>query len=378
MKKIIASFLVMTLLMLSVGSVVAMRQNPSAPNGLSHPGKASQLYLYEKDAEWNIVSDGAWGKMMYKEDKFVFNGHGLEADTGYTLINWLGWNNLLTIESGTSDEYGNVHIKGVFDIESYSDDPDDKREGVKIWLVPTDEIDEESLTGWNPSEYLFEYNLINPVEFVIGDSESASITRYHGNDIYSTTHVIRKNYAKPDRVKPGKPDRTSKCYKLMRVEWKTEPDYAVGEGLSVDVITESITTWDDETEFDLLGKRSKDIGLGFDAVMDGINSYTMGDYTTDGVIAVTRTWYNRRTKEILEYDIMFDTDFEWGNADNDPLLMDLQNIATHEIGHAFGLLDVYEDGCSDVTMYGYSYYGDVSKRDLAPQDLTGLQRIYGA
>ena len=71
------------------------------------------------------------------------------------------------------------------------------------------------------------------------------------------------------------------------------------------------------------------------------------------------------------------TDYTWGDATIDPSVMDLQNILTHELGHAVGLSDVYNDACSTVTMYGYSDYGDVAKRSLEQSDITGLQQMYG-
>ena len=164
----------------------------------------------------------------------------------------------------------------------------------------------------------------------------------------------------------------------MGVQWADTPDYAVEDDL-FDVVTDSITTWDIATTgFDLLGVRSKDIGSGFDAVRDGKNSYTEGDYPQDGVIAVTRTWYNIYTNQIVEYDIMFDTDFTWGDVDvGGSSVIDYQNIATHEIGHAFGLLDLYDRPCNKQTMFGYSGYGETSKRDLAYGDINGIQAIYG-
>ena len=55
--------------------------------------------------------------------------------------------------------------------------------------------------------------------------------------------------------------------------------------------------------------------------------------------------------------------------------MDLQNIATHEFGHAAGLDDYYQ--CDLETMYGYSYYGDIEKRDLYDGDIAGIQKLYG-
>jgi predicted Zn-dependent protease len=57
--------------------------------------------------------------------------------------------------------------------------------------------------------------------------------------------------------------------------------------------------------------------------------------------------------------------------------MDLRNIATHELGHAVGLADLYENACSEETMYGYSSEGETKKRDLNDGDITGLQQLYG-
>ena len=207
------------------------------------------------------------------------------------------------------------------------------------------------------------------------NSESSSYTKYHGNGIYSTTHVIRKDYAKSDRT--ARPDRTTgpALYKLMGVAWVSTPDYAVGDDL-FDAVTASIKSWNKETSFNLLGERSSEVGSGFEAVMDGKNSYTMGDYPANGVIAVCRTWWNAEG-EIGEYDIMFDTDFAWGDADTESDVMDYQNIATHEIGHAFGMLDLYMKPASKQTMYGYSSIGDIEKRSLENGDIKGIQTIYG-
>jgi len=40
------------------------------------------------------------------------------------------------------------------------------------------------------------------------------------------------------------------------------------------------------------------------------------------------------------------------------------------------LADVYETACSDVTMYGYSDYGEIDKRTLEAPDIKGLQTLY--
>ena len=107
-----------------------------------------------------------------------------------------------------------------------------------------------------------------------------------------------------------------------------------------------------------------------------------GDYPEDGVIAVTIIWGifggPPKNREIVEFDMLFDTDFTWGDADVDSSLMDFQNIATHELGHGFGLGDLYNDADIEETMYGYASNGETNKRDLYFGDVAGIQSLYGA
>ena len=153
MKKILLMSLIMSIML--VASVMAVKPTPAADNGLNDNGKASQLYLFEKNpSDWSIVDDGAWGKMMYKSDSFVFNGHGLEAGEEYTLIRytdpWPG-TPVKCLSNGVSNNGGNLNLAGEI-LEG----------GPKVWLVLSDDVDctTELMTGWNPSEYLFEYNVI--------------------------------------------------------------------------------------------------------------------------------------------------------------------------------------------------------------------------
>lgn len=387
MKKIkILSLAVLSLTLVAAFQIAAAANKYQGSNDESQK-PVQQLALYEKDpATWEIIDGGALGKLNYfvEEGKFGFGAHKLDAGLSYTLIYypdpWPG-NGLKCLGSGTTDGIGDINIKGTFDFTSIPIEGDENYPGAKIWLVLTGDVDCEGTDGstnmiaWQPAEYLFENNLIE------SDSESASYTTYHGNGIYSTTHILRKD----DVIKPEKtPKKTATqgpaCYKLMGVSWPSAPDYVAQTPELLGIATTSIGTWDAATAFSLLGNGAIDTGAGFSATQDWKNSYSMGNYPLDGVIAVCRTWRDS-IGNILEYDIMFDTDFSWGDCaaigEDCTEKMDLQNIATHEIGHAFGLLDLYQKPCGEVTMFGYSWYGDISKRDLAPQDITGLQSIYG-
>lgn len=145
-------------------------------------------------------------------------------------------------------------------------------------------------------------------------------------------------------------------------------------------IANSATEWDGNTSASLFGALTYSASANFDSSPDGVNELSFGDYPTNGVIAVARVWGifsgPPSGRYIDQFDIQFDTDFAWG-TDGSLALMDLQNIATHEIGHGVGLADVYDAPCVDVTMYGYSDNGETKKRDLASQDVTGLQGLYG-
>ena len=157
MKKIaILGIVVALVLTLGVSPVFAAKGDTPAND------KAGKLYLYEKDADWGIVWDGAWGKMNYKlvgsNIDFVFNGHELDAKTDYSLIYYpepqTTWPHpVQVLASGTSNRGGNIHLAGSADLGVSS--------GIKIWLVLSADINNAGeLAGWNLSEYLFEHNLI--------------------------------------------------------------------------------------------------------------------------------------------------------------------------------------------------------------------------
>lgn len=192
------------------------------------------------------------------------------------------------------------------------------------------------------------------------------------------------HYAKPEN--PAKPGGTNTCYKLMGVKWPTLPvSYVVNplnpgslsEEFVMNSITTSTQTWDAATSSQLF---SLSPAINYTAqygVFDSKNSIVFGPYADNNAIAVTSVWYTRVGKRIVEFDIIFNTYYNWGDATIAPNVMDLQNIATHELGHSVGLSDIYASTCSAVTMYGYSWNGDIEKRTLEQADITGLQRMYG-
>ncbi len=176
------------------------------------------------------------------------------------------------------------------------------------------------------------------------------------------------------------------CYKLWVSRGTLLPiSYVINpvnsEGLSQEFITNAIftsaETWDDSTSKELF---NNNYSIDYSAVYgarDYENAIVFGSYPNNGVIAVTSAWINKRTKQIVEFDILFNDYYNWGDATINTNNMDLQNIAIHELGHSVGLNDIYTDSCSAVTMYGYGTEGETDKRTLELADITGLQKIYG-
>jgi len=160
-------YLVFALAVLLVGALAtgALAKGKTGPSGKSN---IAHLYLHQKDSStWEIVDGGAWGKMKYNlsgsEFKFVFNGHQLEVGWDYTLIYypdpWPG-SGLICLGSGIANGGGNVHIMGSVHTGDLPAEGDEN-EGAKIWLLLSSDVScHHQMVGWDPTEYVFEYDLI--------------------------------------------------------------------------------------------------------------------------------------------------------------------------------------------------------------------------
>ncbi len=115
---------------------------------------------------------------------------------------------------------------------------------------------------------------------------------------------------------------------------------------------------------------------------DGRNVVSWGRLGS-GIIAQTTVWYNRYTLHIVEFGIVFSTGYKWGiDADGEGSVyiltnaFDVQDIATHEAGHALMLDDLYMSEASRLTMYGYGDFGETYAISLGAGDISGIKRIY--
>ena len=170
-KKLIALisfvFVLAIVFSVSVSPLIAGKDGNAGKSNVAH------LYLYEKDSSWDIVDGGAWGKMKYNQSgptfDYVFNGHGLDPDTGYSLIyyadGWPGNHPGALIASGTSNSGGDIHLGGSAELGMELPDSADANysDGAKIWLVLSSDYGGATnprMTAWQPTEYLYENDLI--------------------------------------------------------------------------------------------------------------------------------------------------------------------------------------------------------------------------
>lgn len=175
--------------------------------------------------------------------------------------------------------------------------------------------------------------------------------------------------------------------------WKTAEDYIIDttntEGLSSLFIHEAlgraISSWKLVLDPSPIG--SEDLthtsdGPDFNAP-DGLNEITFGPISDSSTIGLTILWGifggPIEQREIVEYDIIFnDVNFVFGNVDQISTVIDLQAVATHELGHGtVGFADVYTSSCSGATMYGRTSPGSKTQRTIDPDTIISARQAYG-
>lgn len=106
-----------------------------------------------------------------------------------------------------------------------------------------------------------------------------------------------------------------------------------------------------------------------------------------GALAVTVTTYDTGSGYIVDSDIYFNDEYyNWGHIDTAEeyagSLVDIQNIATHEIGHVFGLAHSSESPFESsqellsATMYYSSRSGETFRRFLNYDDRNAIRHLY--
>lgn len=221
------------------------------------------------------------------------------------------------------------------------------------------------------------------IEIAPGIFSLGTALDHNGKEVEGYAYIdYKKGFAKPSRGGSG---ATASCYSFLAngAKWKTTESYVVASDIDAILTGKDFETWDTQVAFDVFGTRDlNSVADGADTVSpDNKNEIMWGNIDSPGAIAVTIVWgvFGGKPSEraLVEYDVVFDnTDFVWGDATVNPSVMDFENIATHEFGHAAGLADLYQPSCSEQTMYGYANYGEIKKRDLEIGDIAGIKALY--
>jgi hypothetical protein len=197
------------------------------------------------------------------------------------------------------------------------------------------------------------------------------------------------------------PVTDSTCYGFLTkgAKWKEVENYmidydSIPTSLLKSFVSENIALniakWEDAADgttngiiIDILGDEVSGAVNGADTFApDNKNEVLFGYIDDPGVIAVTIVWGifsgPPPLRELVEWDQVYnDTDFSWSVCtDQNCTDMDFESISTHELGHTFGLDDLYTDSCSEETMYGYASEGEIAKRTLELGDITGIYQLY--
>jgi hypothetical protein len=126
--------------------------------------------------------------------------------------------------------------------------------------------------------------------------------------------------------------------------------------------------------------------------VDNISVFGFEDQSADmdRVLAATGFTIDTLTGEIIESDVFFNTRFTWSAASSgEPGRFDLRSVATHEIGHFFGLghsaigeTELRADGTHRVVASGTVMFpvslgtNNIADRTLQPDDIAGISDIY--
>ena len=212
-----------------------------------------------------------------------------------------------------------------------------------------------------------------------------------GNGICEPRENARKCPEDCGGEDPEDPD-TNSCYDFLAKEakWKTVEDYIVdpsntkslNENFIRSNLASDITKWETAAGVDILGDEdtTKTVNRATIGSLNGENEVMFADINSPGAIGVTIIWGTfsapKPFRKLVEWDMIFDdADFYWSSTGESDK-MDFENIATHELGHAVGMGDLYTDLCSEQTMYGYANNGETKKRTLEAGDIAGLNILY--
>ena len=87
--------------------------------------------------------------------------------------------------------------------------------------------------------------------------------------------------------------------------------------------------------------------------------------------------FNTASKDISGFRMALDLDEPWA-TDGSAFSVDVQGVATHEMGHAVGIDHTNAPASACLTMCKFSSLGETQKRTLGLGDKLGMEALYGS
>lgn len=179
---------------------------------------------------------------------------------------------------------------------------------------------------------------------------------------------------------PVETDCTRTSYSLTGWKWSSaysgRVDTKSPNGLDPSAIVSAFNAggneWDTKVPADIYGAISAGGTANAIRKYDGVNQH--GFKKGGNYVAVTYTWSSGGNA--LESDAAYNTAYAWSTS-GAANAMDLQNVATHELGHTFGMGHAANQAANEcLTMYPYVDYGWTHQRTLGDGDILGIDAIY--
>lgn len=114
---------------------------------------------------------------------------------------------------------------------------------------------------------------------------------------------------------------------------------------------------------------------------DGRNEIYFAPVADANVLGFTIVWSTRRGRQIVEADMVIDTDWTWSTAHESQGIGEgdfhFWSVLVHEAGHYAGMGHTDTSSlCSAQTMFPSIAAGDASKESLGEGDVAGIRDLY--